>query len=190
MNFPEAEELLLTARSQITKGLLRVYLSGIEDNMIRCPDHSDDNKNTTAAVEEEKEEKGKNVTSLPMTQFNSSETQFNSRYQYFQYIASPTPLQYSQYLTLVETVKRIQKNSKELLEIAVKCFTSIKDLTEKATEMSKMTQQDQRSVAPKEREKLEIEKHSNLVKVSQKEKFYLLIIFFFLHLVDLNYTLY
>lgn len=127
-------------------------MSGIEDNIIRHPDHSENNKDTTAESD------------LILSQFNSSETQFNSRYQFFQSIASPTPLQYSQFLTLVQTIKGIQKNSKELLEIVVKCFKSIKDLTEKATEMALVTPDSK--FATRERERLEISKHSNLVKVN------------------------
>jgi hypothetical protein len=155
----ESEEILLTARSQITKGLLRVYLSAIEDKMIRHPDHPMSPQDSTT---HSNSNSNGSMTSL-LKQFNSAEIQFNCRYHFFQSIASPTPLQYSQYLTLVETIKGIQKNSKELLEISVKCFKSIKDLIERAIEMTKMTSNYR--YAQREREKLEIAKNSNLVKV-------------------------
>jgi hypothetical protein len=101
--------------------------------------------------------------------FNTAEVQFNSRYHYFQTIASPTPLQYSQFLTLTQTIKGVQRNSKELLETAVKCFKSIKDLSERAVEVVEMNQRPENlllhSAAALQREKLELQMNSNLVKV-------------------------
>lgn len=81
-------------------------------------------------------------------------------------------------MTLIENIKGIQRNTKELLETALKCFKSVKDLIERATQSinenqsifgEKNTSSTSTSTSTGmtllEREKLQLQIHSNILKV-------------------------
>ena len=136
---PSIDEMILTTRSQISKGLLRLYLSASQDEIIpTTPLH-----------------------------FNTPEIQFLSRYRSFYNISSPTPLQYSHYLSMIETLSQAQQTTNELIQTSLKCFKSIKDFMNKIT-MVHETNQANSSYSHSslsEKEKLLLQEHSGLVKV-------------------------
>lgn len=138
---PGVEEMILTTRSQITKGLLRVYLSALGDQII------------------------------PPVQlhFNSPEIQFLSRYRVFLNVSSPTPLQYSHYLTMVETITQSQQSTtNDLIQMSIKCFKSIKEFMSKINLVHESNQGDP-SISHTslfEKDKLILQEYSGLVKVN------------------------
>lgn len=131
--------MILTTRSQIAKGLLRIYLSATNDELIPA---------------------------VPL-HFNTHEIQFLSRYRSFYNISSPTPLQYSHYLTMVDTISQAQQTSNDLLQTSIKCFKSIKEFMSKINSVHEINQLNSSFINSTlgEREKLLLQENSGLVKV-------------------------
>lgn len=131
--------MVLTTRSQIAKGLLRIYLSANQDKFI---------------------------TSMPL-HYNKAEVQFLSRYRSFYNVSSPTPLQYSHYLNMVDTIAQAQQTSNDLIDTSMKCFKSIKDFMSKINLVHENNQINPSFLTSTlgEREKLILQENSGLVKV-------------------------